>query len=359
MNKKIFPVLILVLAALCFPAAAEEITGTVTSIDQYGHAVLNVTPEEFESAGFHLGDVVTVTAKDFCRDMPVFNGYYVERGEYLICEYPGRGTVSLCVNYGSFADETGVGVGDGVTIAMAEKAGALAVQEVSSLVYTNKRADYESDAVFANFRPIRAGDIVEGRLYRSASPADGIYGRAPYSNALAEEAGVRAVMNLANTPGELEALFAADGYSSGYYRTLYEEGRVIPLGLPVDFTSDGFLNGIARGFAFLSAQETPFLIHCTEGKDRAGFASMMIEALMGASREEIILDYMKSYENYYHVQPGTEKYDVIAEINILPMLRLLEKEDPDLQTAAERILLSHGMTGEEIETLRIKLKSEN
>ena len=354
---------LLLLSAFCLNAAAEDalpqISGTVKEIEKYGHAVLDISLADFESAGFDFGDVVTVKAKDFSREMPFLNGYYVKRGEYLVCAYPGREYISVCINYERFADKAGVGVGDRVTITMAEKAGELALQEINNLVYTNSRDDYDSDEIFANFRPVLVGEIAEGRLYRSASPADNRYGRARYANALAEEAGIHAVMNLANTSEELEELIAGEEFASGYYRDLYRAGRVITLGLPVDFASDGFLNGIARGFAFLSAQEPPYLIHCTEGKDRAGFTVMLVEALMGAGREEIISDYMKSFENYYGVRPGTEKYDLIAEANILTMLSTLEGENADLKTAAEQILIAHGMTREEIVTLRAKLGNKN
>lgn len=345
---------------LCFalPALCDEagISTRVSQIDKYGHAVLALLPEALADAGFALGDVVTVTAGDFSRDMPYFDGFYVERGEFLLCAYPGGGGVRLCVNYGSFASAAGIAGGDEVTLAVKEKAGALALQEMGSLVYTNDRADYESDEVFANFRPVTAGGIKEGRLYRSASPANNKYGRAPYANALAEAAGVRGVMNLANTQEELAELFSAEDFSSLYYKTLFGEGRGIALGLSVDFSDEDFLRGIAKGFSFLSRQETPFLIHCTEGKDRAGFACVLLEALMGATEDEIVSDYMKSYENYYGVQPGTDRYEWIADNNVRVMLQAPAGEgDTDLSAAAEELLLSCGMTEAEIGALRTKL----
>lgn len=83
-----------------------------------------------------------------------------------------------------------------------------------------------------------------------------------------------------------------------------------------DYESDDFGEGIAKGLTFLSEHEGPYLVHCNEGKDRAGFASMVIEALMGASVEDIRNDYMQSYINYYNVKPGTEKYNMLIEKNI-------------------------------------------
>jgi hypothetical protein len=89
---------------------------------------------------------------------------------------------------------------------------------------------------------------------------------------------------------------------------------------------------------------------------------MLVEALMGASEEEIVRDYMLSYVNYYGVEEGSEKYDMIAEKNIMEMLRTvagLEKgaslEGVDLAEAAQAYLLGHGMAAEALEALKAKL----
>ncbi len=123
--------------------------------------------------------------------------------------------------------------------------------------------------------------IAVGRLYRSSSPVDNRYDRAAFSCALAEQNRINAVMNLASTEEEIVACFAAPDFASAYYRELYESGRVILLGLPINFDSAEFAKGIVRGLTFLSEQDPPYLVHCTEGKDRAGFASMVLEALTG------------------------------------------------------------------------------
>jgi Protein tyrosine/serine phosphatase len=38
----------------------------------------------------------------------------------------------------------------------------------------------------------------------------------------------------------------------------------------------------------------PFVLHCTAGKDRAGFGSAMILTVLGVPREKIIEDYLKT-----------------------------------------------------------------
>ena len=283
---------------LCKAEELPVVTGRIIGIEEYGHAVLDVSIEDFNHAGFALGDIVTVSAGSYSGDMPYFNGYYVDKGEPMVRAYPGKETIALCINYGRFADEAGVDIGDEVCISLKEKAGALLVQEVNNLVYTSQREDYSSDEVFANFRPVVMGNIAEGNLYRSASPVDSTYNRASFANTLMEAAGVNAVMNMANTEEDISGLFENADFASHAYKNLYEDGHVITLGLPINFGSAEFAQGIVRGLTFLSGQNPPYLVHCTEGKDRAGFTSMVLEALMGATKEEIVSDYMQSYVNY-------------------------------------------------------------
>ena len=365
--RKILALLVsLCLMAALLPGLAEVITvtGTVIEIEKYGHAKLDITIEDFTAAGFDLGDVVTVKAGGYEGDMPYLNGYYVDSGEYMLRAYPGHTNIAVCINYGKFSEAAGIDVGSEVTITLREKAGALTLQEINNLVYTNDIADYGGDeAVFANFRPVAMGGISRGRLFRSASPVDNKNGRAATADKLIRAAGVKTVMNMANTEEELTAAMAAEDYASPCYASLCEQGGVILLAMPVNYTSDEFGEGIVRGFTFLSQGEAPFLVHCTEGKDRAGFAAMLLEMLAGAPADAIVTDYMLSYENYYGIRPGTDKYDMIAQKNVVEMMCSvcgLEKgaslDGVDLAAGARSYLLAHGMTEEAIDLLLEKLK---
>lgn len=369
-------ILIMIIAAACLlmsmlAGCAKEsdeqetprVEGHVTEIEEYGHAALDITIKDFSQAGFQLGDLVTVAAGSYTGDIPYLDGYYVDKGEYMVRAYPGDTNIALCINYGRFAEDAGIDVGDSVTLTLKKKAGAITLQEINSLEYTNNREDYESDEVFANFRPIVMGEIADGRLYRSASPVNNEFGRAAYANAFAEEVGIKAVMNLASTEEEMKGFIAEKDFKSDYYKSLYDSGNVIALGLPIDYESDDFGKGVAKGLTFLSEHDGPYLVHCNEGKDRAGFASMVIEALMGASADDIRKDYMQSYINYYGVEPGSDKYETIVEKNIDEMMRVVAGlqdyeplEDADLKAGAESYLSAHGMSKDAIKALRRKLK---
>ena len=70
-------------------------------------------------------------------------------------------------------------------------------------------------------------------------------------------------------------------------------------------------------------KDGPYLVHCTEGKDRAGFVAGLLEALMGSTVDEIKEDYMITYMNYYGVEYGSEQYEKIAESNIHSLYEIL------------------------------------
>ena len=63
---------------------------------------------------------------------------------------------------------------------------------------------------------------------------------------------------------------------------------------------------------------------------------MLLEALMGASYQEIVDDYMLTYDNYYEIteEKDKAKYDVILEKNLIAMLYTVAgTKDIDLRTA--------------------------
>ena len=245
-----------------------------------------------------------------------------------------------------------------VSISMKEQGGYYDQYLIHQLTRTDERADYASDAVFANFRNVAVGDLGENAFFRSSSPVNNELGRASYADDLAEASGIQAVMNLADSNELIEGYIAAEGFDSPYYQSLYEAGKVKALNLGVDFTAADFKSGLAEGLRFFAENEGPYLVHCTEGKDRAGFTAILLEALMGGKLDEIVADYMQSYVNYYHIETGTAKYDVNAKIAEQMLCQIAGVDEGadlttvDLVKAAEDYLTGAGMTAEQIGALK-------
>jgi protein tyrosine/serine phosphatase len=361
-------VMILNLSA-CAPAEnpskkIEAVRATVIEIEKYGHAVLDITTADFTDIGYELGDIVCVCFDSYEADMPFFDGYYSNPGTVMLRGISPEENIAVCINYGDFSVETGIEVGDVVEITMAEKAGMLAIQELCSLQYSNVRADYSDDITFANFRAVTIGRIGNGKLYRTASPINNENGRAGYANDLIASVNVATVLNLADSTEDIEAYCEAEDFDSEYYRNLYESGKVMALDLAGNFFTDDFAQSVAEGLSFLAHNEPPYCIHCTEGKDRAGFTAMLLAALMGAELEEIVDDYMLSFYNYYGIDKETEpeRYEAVLNNNLYEILYHItgvntyeELAQVDLESAATKYLLDAGMTENDILTLKNNL----
>ena len=354
----------------CAPAEnsydkTEAVRATVIEIEKYGHAVLDITTADFTDIGYALGDIVCVRFDSYEADMPFFDGYYSNPGTVMLRGKKPEENIAICINYGDFSNETGLSSGDVVEITMAEKTGALAIQELCSLQYSNVRTDYADDITFANFRAVTLGGIGVGKLYRTASPINNENGRASYANDLIASANVATVLNLADSTEDIEAYCEAEDFDSEYYCNLYKSGKVMALDLAGNFFTDDFAQSVAKGLSFLAHNEPPYCIHCTEGKDRAGFAAMLLAALLGAELEEIVDDYMISFYNYYGIDKETEseKYEAVLNNNLYAILYHVtgvntyeELTQVDLESAATKYLINAGMTENDILMLKDKLR---
>ena len=327
---------------------------------KYGNINAMISIDDFHALGFEFGDSVNVAFSNgyTMEDLPYYNGFYVDIGDPEVIGYPGAETIQITVNYGEDPWETaGVTDKDTVTISLAEKGKYKSIQDALDLQYSDDRADYESDEAFGNFRAVRCAEIKPDTLYRSASPCDNEYGRADCVDDLCEAEGIQYIMNLSDSSEEIEEFIGAEDFDSDYFLPLYESDNVIPLDMNADYHSEDFARKVAEGFVAISEQEGPYLIHCVEGKDRTGFVCALAEALAGASYEEIVDDYMLSYENYYGIteESDPESYDAIKTLNIDGMLTYLagckaeELPSADLAAGARKYLRSAGMSDAQID----------
>ena len=329
-------------------AEAPAISGTIIEVSKYGNTYLDTTTADLLET-FALGDVVEISAGDNVVQAPVVTSYSdVDNGSPLV-KVDGE-NVEVALSYADFASTYGVAVGSELEITLVEQGGYLAEYQVRHLERTDVREDYPSDEVFANFRALSGGNLQENMIYRSCNPGLGD-ARAPYADALIEEVGIQKVVNLADSDESL--LMTIDPFS--YYATLYENGDVVLLNMGVDFRTDDFKAKLKEGIEFILADPTgPVLIHCNEGKDRAGMVSALIEALAGASMDEIVADYMTSYENYYGVEKGTEQYDAISSIitDFFTTINGRPFPQDQVKTVAETYLTTQvGLSEEQVATL--------
>ena len=365
-KRLVLGVLLLTLTfSLSWVGGVFAATGLVQMVDKYGNITLDILTEVLLNEGFEFGDILMIEVGTHNVEAPFVTAYSdVNTGSVLV---RGPGGVAsnpamLAINMGNFSTTYEVKEGDPVKLTLLEKEGYLAEWTIRQLKRTNNREDYASDEIFANFRGVNFGNMAPGVYYRSSSPVNNELHRAAYADNFMAEAKIRTVINLADSHEELEGYFQKDDFNTPYYKSLYDQGQVIFLSMGVDFKAPEFQSKLKQGLLFMVANPSPYLVHCNEGKDRAGFVAALLEALMGATIAEIKEDYMITYSNYYGVEYGSEQYEKIADSNILESLRDIaglpkgaDLSEVNLVQAAENYLLKIGLTAEQIETLKIQL----
>lgn len=349
------------------PKPAENVS--IIHEPEFGGVYICLTIDEFNALGYQYGDSVRVTFSNgyAMDDLPYYNGYYVEAGQPLLVAYPGYDYIKAAVNYGEDLWVTAdLNENDTASISLSERGKYIDMQTARDIHYSDARSDYDSDIEFANFRSVNVGDLKEDILFRSASPCDNQHERASYVDALIGEAGVGCILNLSDTDAKIEGYIAAEDFASPYFLSLYKEGNVIPVAMNMNYSSDEFKEKLAYGFAAMAQKEGPYLVHCTEGKDRTGFVCMLLEAFAGASYQEIVDDYMLTYDNYYGITKTSDpdKYDLIKRMNIDGMLQTVAGEgvsvqEADLAACAEAYLKTCGMNETDIAALGTALLKTN
>ena len=337
--------------------SVPTLEGKIVSYNEFGAAMLDFTETDMTKAGFTLGDVISITVDGKEIVMPYYDGYYTRNGEYLCVAYPTYPSICFTANNVGLPEELTGLEGHAVTVRMKEKGGCIDVQQALSMKYTNEREDYAliSDAAFANARGVSAGKMASGILYRSSSPFSNEINRAKYVSEYLEQAKVMTVLNLTDTE---EKMAAYD--MPAYSRSLWEGGQVILCPLKADPTADDYNQRLVAALKELPSRPAPYVVHCTEGKDRTGYVCALLEGLCGATYEEIVADYLITYDNYYQITPVKDP----ALCNTLVSLRLntclmyyagvtdeAQLPEVDYAKAFASYLLSHGMSQQQLDAL--------
>ena len=225
---------------------------------------------------------------------------------------------------------------------------------------TAGKSQAEIDEARGNFRNVHAGRIGRNNLFRSQHPGNGTW-RALRANQLAEENGIRTVLNLSDSKTKLEKYL--NKYivgSSYYYKTLYKRGRVFTAGLSLTHKSPSYRHQVAAAFRFMTKNKGPYLVHCEVGRDRTGLVILLLESLMGVPYGYMVNDYAQTYLNTTYDSPATAKQKAVSHVNSELMYISGQKSITDwskvnLNRYAVLYLKMGGMTDSEISLLRKNL----
>ena len=353
----------------------ENVLHTYISADDSGHLYSGNLYLDFPADSFltkfELGDIVTVAINGYdTLEMPVAQASGdVPIAWFMLSAISGSNNLLLTMHNGELAEVLGitdVKTPIEVVVSMKDKGGFKFGLEMLNVQYMGVYTEnYPTLSIeeFANFREIHTTGMGKSKLYRSSSPIDPCLGRNLKADSLAKEAGVATFINLADAE---EYAIAFNGFDSSYYSTK----DAIFLALPVEFFSKPFEEGLAKGFRYMIEHDGPYLVHCTYGMDRTGFTIAILEALMGATTEEIQADYAKTFSNYYNVVDGkqialneqqVDFFKAVVLRNLKAVYRAEGVNIPDTNnidwaSATAKYLETFGLTPEEISTLKDRLK---
>ena len=336
-----------------------------------GKLYLNYPADSFLTK-FDLGDIVTVAIPGYdTLVMPVaINTDDVPIAWFFVSAIKESNDLQLTIHNGYLSEILGINdvkTPIDVFITMKEKGGFKFGLEMSDAQYMGTYAEsYPNLSVdeFANFREVRTTGMGKNKLYRSSSPIDPCLGRNLKADSLAKEKGVATFINLADSE---ESARSFKGFDSSYYSTQ----NAIFLAMPVEFFAKSFQKKLVQGFRFMIEHDGPYLVHCTYGMDRTGFTISVLEALMGATSEDLQNDYAKTFSNYYNLVDGKQVtlneqqvnfFKNVVTKNLQAVYHAVDIEVPDIAnadwaTATERYLLEIlQMTPEEVSALKNKLK---
>ena len=334
--------------------------------EKFGGVFADISIDEFNDKGFVFGDSVDVEFSNGNKlsDIPYYNGYYVQYGEPQVVGYPGYEYIKICLNYGEdLWEKYKLSTEDKVTIKLHKPEKYLNIQEARDIEYSDIQGD-QSDIEFANFRSVKTKNMKENVLYRSASPVDNQHKRASVTDKLIKDVGIKYIVNLSDSDEDLVKHINKEDFNSPYFLSLYEENKIVALSMSMRFEETSFSNSLIKGLEKMANNDGPYLVHCVEGKDRTGFVIMVLEALGGATYQEMVDDYMETYKNYYGITLESDKikYNTIKELNIDFMLRYITGSDEntdlnkiDYEAKTREFLLSKGISENNLEILKEKL----
>ena len=415
--KKLFAILatlcLLLSAFSVYAEPAENLEPLSVTLDVLNRGAdafygcdVNISIKDFIALGFELGDDCDVVLENDLyryefKSVPFYNGYYTKTGDPLLCAYgyavkEKRGEdyqytrtdypyLRFCFNNREMWNLLHLTTDMKCTITLVEQGGYDYEQKlVGGLTYSKNFEDYEAkngiskEEVFANFRAVRSDAMKENVLFRSASLFDNANNRAPYVNELAKAYGIDYVLDLADSQKKIDNYKTADIWSAlDYSQKLLDNDQVCLMAMSAAYEGAAYQSALVKGLnSALAHNATKILFHCTEGKDRTGFVGVVLECFCGASYEEMLYDYMVTYDNYYNLTEASDKtaYDYIVELKFNDMINYLLTFDSSLEAkgdgtydlasvtpenyaaAARNLLTKAGMSEDNLQALTALLK---
>jgi hypothetical protein len=301
-----------IIAAIAIAVSLDHqdpaIRAEVIEVKHGNTLVLDIGMDDLKGLGAEIGDDILVKTKDNTfsallspdskyKGIPIYGGYIADVSGNITIGYTSCNHISLDIE-----------VGDILTLSREGRNPIIDKMPNYLKGHTDNPDDYDDMVEFGNLREVSGGDLISDWLYRSASPWNA-GNRSPVADDYYRGLGAEFLICLNLDEEELTGYVERmpDAYASG----LYKEGKVSCQ--RVHAAVHSYPDDMGFLIDSLLEAEGKTGIFCTYGKDRTGFYCAVIEGLVGATYDEILTDFMASMCNYYHIEEGSEEYDVISE----------------------------------------------
>jgi len=337
-----------------------ELVCNTTRQDNFGDVFLDIPIGEL---GLEYGDSINILFSNdiLLEAIPYYPNFYGIAGDLILVDYYD-GEYCLAGKSCSFAQEAGIyGVtednpnGESVTITLDEKGKYKELYEAYQISDGIHQEEGQTDAQFINARPLSFENIKENLIYRGSSPFDPLFNRIEKMTDYVVQNGIKYIIDLADDPETL----ASYENKTPEMEKMIQDGKVVALGLGIDLGSQETKEKVVLGIRGILENEGPYLIHCSLGRDRTGFACLLIGALLNTSIEDIETDFALSYYNLHPGFPekGSLKYELQVTERLASFIENLcgDRNATDLYAGARAYLSEGGMSDAEIDNFIQKL----
>ena len=337
-------------------AESKSVSAKVINIDQYGNVRFDITQIDLE-----YGDSVDISFSGGYRmkDTPFYPDYYGSIGSAILTDHHANITIGAIGS--SFNKTANIEKDETAVITLAEKGKYKKEYEAYDISDGKSLIEGQTEEEFLNAREVTAGQIQADRLFRSATPFEPLLGRVEQLGEYLKEHKINCVLDLTDTEESLGSYTDLPEYTA----SLISSGKVIPSCIGVDHIEPEAMKTIGKGLTAMANADGPYLIHCNLGRDRTGVICAVLEALCGASYQEIVDDYMLSYDMLHKIDmdPSSLQYKLFKQrideqLEAVLEIGMDKLAESDLKAPARDYLSRCGMQDESIEKLINKLTSK-
>ena len=300
------------------------------------------------------GDSINISASGgwSIEAIPYYPQFFGRKNSTLLSNYYKH---ILIANVGaSFNKNANIQPGETITITLDERGKYKDAYDAYNIGLSLEKMEGQTDEEFCNAREVTKGNIKSGILHRGSSATNEAFNRVELMDEYLRNNDINLVLSLSEND---EQLRSHDNLPE-HTQEMLDNDQFLALNIGVDFHTPNTMKALGDGLVEMMNHDGPYLIQCSYGRDRTGLLCAVLEALCGASYEEIVDDYMLSFGWLHKIEmdPTSYQYKLFKEriddeLSEAFEVELEQLSEADLEKESRDFLKECGMTDAEIDKL--------